>query len=76
MKWLAIKNNYVVNTFIWDGIIEHTYPDPECILKEDVKQNIGIGMWYEESEDVFYMPMTKPKDPNYPKELDYLWENN
>jgi len=73
-KWLAIKNNYVVNAFIWDGITEYTYPDPECVIMEDIEQKIGIGMWYEEPEDVFYMPISKPNDPNYPEELNYIWD--
>jgi uncharacterized protein involved in tellurium resistance len=75
-KWLAIKNNYVVAAFIWDGVAQYTYPDPECTIVEDVEQKIGIGMWYEEAEDVFYMPISKPNDVNYPEELNYLWETN
>ena len=71
-KWLAIKNNYVVNAFLWDGETDYIYPDPECIIIEDVEEKIGIGMYFEESENLFYMPMSKP--PDLPEELNYIWD--
>jgi hypothetical protein len=74
-KWLAIKQNYVVNAFIWDGVSEYKYPDPECIIMEDVDQNIGIGMYYEESEGIFYMPIGK-RPPDIPEELEFLYADN
>lgn len=70
-KWVAIKDNYVINAFIWDGVTEYNYPDPYDLIMEDVDQNIGIGMWYEENENNFYQPIHKPLD--MPKELDYLY---
>jgi len=72
-KWLVIKDNYVINAFIWDGVTEYTYPDAHDLIIEDVAQNVGIGMWYEESEGNFYQPVKKPIDN--PKELDYIYDN-
>lgn len=72
-KWVIIKDNYVINTIIWDGVSDYKYPGPHDHMIEDVEQNIGIGMWYEEAEDNFYMPINKP--PDIPEELEYLWEN-
>lgn len=71
-KWLVIKDNYVINAFIWDGIQEYTYPDPHDLILEDVDQSVGIGMWYEESENNFYQPVNKPND--IPEELNYIYE--
>lgn len=71
-KWLAIRDNYVIAAFIWDGVQKYTYPDPHDLIIEDVEQNIGIGMYYESSEGIFYMPNKMP--PDIPKELNYLWE--
>jgi len=71
-KWVVIKDNYVINAFIWDGVTEYTYPDAHDKIIEDVEQNVGIGMWYEESEGNFYQPISKPAD--LPSELDYIFE--
>lgn len=67
-KYLAIKNNYVINAFLWDGVTEYTYPDPECTVIRDETEMIGIGDWYEESEGIFYRPIGKTP-PDYPTEI-------
>lgn len=71
-KWVAIRNNYVIAAFIWDGVTKYTYPEPHDLIIEDTAQNIGIGMWYEEAEGNFYYPINRP--PDLPEELDYLYE--
>ena len=73
-KWVILKDNYVIAAIIWDGESEYTYPEPHDKMIEDIEQNIGLGMWYEEEEDSFYMPMSKP--PDLPEELNYLWETS
>ena len=69
-KWLIIKDNYVINAIIWDGVTEYQYPDPYDQMIEDVKQNVNIGTWYEESENMFYQPIGIP--PDYPEELSFI----
>jgi hypothetical protein len=66
-KWLIIKDNYVINAIIWDGVTEYQYPDPYDQMIEDVKEYISIEMWYEESENLFYSPIGVPED--WPIEL-------
>jgi hypothetical protein len=70
-KWLAIKDNYVIDAFIWDGVTDFTYPNEHDSIMEDVEQIVGIGSWYEESEGVFYMPVTAP--PDLPQEIQGIW---
>lgn len=71
-KWVVIKDNYVINAFIWDGETPYSYPDAHDLILEDVEQNIGIGMWYEEAENNFYQPVKRPND--IPHELDFIYE--
>jgi hypothetical protein len=66
-KWLIIKDNYVINAIIWDGITPYQYPEPYDRMIEDVEQAINIGMWYEETENLFYNPTGVPID--WPIEL-------
>jgi hypothetical protein len=66
-KWLIIKDNYVINAILWDGITEYQYPDPYDEMMEDIEQNISIGSWYERSKNTFYMPIGIP--PDWPTEL-------
>ena len=66
-KWLIIKDNYVINAIIWDGVTEYEYPDPYDKMIEDVEEYINIGMWYEEAENLFYSPTGVPED--WPIEL-------
>jgi hypothetical protein len=66
-KWLIIKDNYVINTIVWDGVTEYQYPDPHDQMIEDVEEYINIGMWYEEAENLFYSPTGVPED--WPIEL-------
>jgi hypothetical protein len=66
-KWLIIKDNYVINAIIWDGITQYQYPEPYDKMIEDVEQKVNIGMWYEENENIFYNPTGVPID--WPIEL-------
>ncbi len=66
-KWLIIKDNYVINSIIWDGVTEYEYPDPYDKMMEDEEEYVGIGMWYEEPENLFYSPTGVPED--WPIEL-------
>lgn len=67
--YLLIKQGYVINRTI--GIPPTAEGE---IVMEDVDQSIHIGAWYEEAEGVFYMPFTKPDDPNLPEEIQHLWD--
>jgi hypothetical protein len=66
-KWLIIKDNYVINAIIWDGVTEYQYPDPYDQMIEDPEQIVNIGTWYEEAENLFYSPTGVPVD--WPIEL-------
>lgn len=67
MYWLIIKNNYVIAKIVWNGEGQCPYPGPYDKLIQDVEEAIGVGFWYEESENMFYMPAGTP--PDYPQEL-------
>lgn len=71
-KWLVIKDGYVIDVFMWDGETNYTYPHSHDGIVEDVNQSVGIGAWYEESEGVFYMPVTAP--PDLPQEIQGIWD--
>jgi len=64
MRWLILKSNYVIGVIIWDGITPIQYPDEYDSMMQDSSYNIGIGDWYESTENVFYRPLTTP--PDYP----------
>jgi hypothetical protein len=64
MRWLVIKDNYVINAIEWDGVTPYTYPLPHDVLMQDPNELAGIGDWYESAEQVFYRPLTTP--PDYP----------
>ena len=68
MRWLVIKNNYVIDAIVWDGISSYTYPFPHDYLKEDTQEVAGVGDWYESSEDIFYHPLGKTP-PDFPGTL-------
>lgn len=68
--WLIIKNGYVVNKVVWDGVSNWSYPLPHDLIIEDINENIGIGDWYEEDEGIFYRPLSKP--PDFPDELMHI----
>lgn len=72
--FLIIRNNYVINRIVLEDPEGYVYPYPHDSIIEDVDQSIHVGAWYEESEDIFYMPFTKPNDPNLPEELEHIWE--
>ena len=65
--YLIIKDNYVINRVAWGGITNWEYPFPHDLIIEDINCNVGIGDWYEESEGIFYRPLSTP--PDLPEEL-------
>ncbi len=65
-NWLVIKNNYVIDHIVWDGITPYTYSFPHDFLKENIDGMAGIGDWYETSEDIFYRPLGKTP-PDFPE---------
>jgi hypothetical protein len=67
MYWLIIKNNYVIAKIAWNGEGQCPYPGQYDKLIHDKDETIGIGCWYEESENIFYIPTSIP--PDYPQEL-------
>jgi hypothetical protein len=64
-RWLILNSNYVTDVIVWDGITPYNYPYPYDSMIEDTTYNIGIGDWYETSEDVFYRPIGKTP-PDFP----------
>lgn len=73
-KYVALKNDYVVNVFIWDGGSGFAYPDESVDLLEiNPAADIGIGDLYNGVLETFSRPTESPTDVNYPEELDYLW---
>lgn len=40
--YFIIKNNTIINTIVWDGQTEYTYPDPDCTMIPAI-DHIGIG---------------------------------
>jgi hypothetical protein len=61
-KWVIIKSNYVIDAIIWNGIDTYQYPYPYDLMIEDTTLEIGIGDWYETSENIFYRPLKTPPD--------------
>lgn len=73
MIYLIIKNNYVTNRILWDGVqdIKH---DGDLIIPDKL-ENVCIGDWYEEAEDIFYGPRSMPNDDTMPEELNTIYDN-
>jgi len=77
--YFALKNGYIVNSFIWDGVESFSYPDNnvDLLLKyepEEFEDFIpSIGDYWDEDEFEYIKITEKPEDENYPSELDYLW---
>jgi|JI7StandDraft_1071085.scaffolds.fasta_scaffold253918_2 hypothetical protein len=65
--WLVIREGYVINRVIWDGIMPWSYSLPQDLIVEDVNCNVSIGDWYESLEGIFYKPLSTP--PDLPEEL-------
>lgn len=63
-KWAVLKSNYVVDLIMWDGVTPYTHPFPYDTMIEDPDYVVGLGDWYEASENVFYRPLSTP--PDYP----------
>jgi hypothetical protein len=62
MRWLVLKDNYIINNIEWDGVTPYTYPFPHDFLMNGENNPAGIGDWYESSEDIFYRPLKTPPD--------------
>lgn len=62
MRWLVLKDNYVINNIEWDGVTPYTYPFPHDFLMNGEDTLASIGDWYEVSENIFYRPLTTPPD--------------
>ena len=60
--WCVIKNNYVIDYIMWDGVTPYTYPFPHDSIKEDTEGSASIGDWYESLENIFYRPLKTPPD--------------
>ena len=65
MRWLVLKDNYVIDIIEWDGITPYTYPFLHDYLTQDPNDLAGIGDWFETSEDIFYRPIGKTP-PDFP----------
>ena len=47
---------------MWDGVTPYQYPFPYDTMMEDTTYSIGIGDWYEPTENIFYRPLSIPPD--------------
>ena len=65
--YLIIRDNWVVNRFVNDTEFDWGHPLEMGYIIEDVNGSVSIGDWYEESENIFYRPLSIP--PDYPQEL-------
>jgi hypothetical protein len=63
MIYVVIKGNYVIDRILTDET--PAYPHSHDLIIEDIDQNIHIGDWYEEAENIFYRPVTGIP-PDYP----------
>lgn len=61
-NWLIIKQNYVIDRVVWDGVTPWSYPYPHDYMLEDVDDNGSPGDWYEASEGILYRPLKTPPD--------------
>ena len=66
MIQVIIKNNYVIDRIVAES--DFIYPHPHDLMIEDSDAKIYIGDWYEESENIFYRPITG-LPPDLPIEL-------
>lgn len=68
-KHAIIRGGYVVNMVEWDpeAAPGWTYPHPHDKVVQDLDENVAVGDWYEEAEDIFYRPLRTPSD--LPEEL-------
>jgi hypothetical protein len=62
--WCVLKDNWVIDRVLWDGITPWEYPSPYDIIIEDTDESLAIGDWYEQVEGIFYRPLKTP--PDYP----------
>jgi hypothetical protein len=67
MIFVIVKDNYVIDRIVADA--GFAYPYPHDFMIEDVDQNIHIGDWHEQAEDIFYRPVTAipPDSPFQPQ---------
>ena len=57
--WLVLKDNYVIDVVVWDGITPFSYPFPHDAMLP-TSGNLafaGMGDWYEASENILYRPL-------------------
>jgi hypothetical protein len=68
-NYAVIREGYVINLTQWDpeATPNWVYPFPHDSIVLDPNKNAGIGDWYEESEGIFYRPLSVP--PDVPEEL-------
>jgi|Laugresu1bdmlbsd_1035121.scaffolds.fasta_scaffold143084_1 hypothetical protein len=66
MIYVVIKGNYVIDRIVADEA--PNYPHPHDAVVQDVDLNIHIGDWYEDTEDIFYRPVTGVP-PDWPDDL-------
>jgi len=67
-RTLVIKSNYVIDVIMTDPLdTKYEYPHPHDKTVVDNNCNVGPGDWYEESEGIFYRPLSRPTD--LPEEL-------
>lgn len=57
MKYLIIKDNYVINTIEWDGVTPYTYPFDHDLMLWDQSESVAIGDYYDQTDNTFWKPV-------------------
>lgn len=71
--WLVLKDNYVIDRVVWDGITSWTYPFGYSELIEDVSDERGITDIYDPitgTFDKFGKPGAGPVPPELAPHLE------
>lgn len=63
-KYIVLKCNYVIASLVMDenAALTYVYPEPHDAVVHDPEEKIGIGYWFEQSENIFYVPVGIPPD--------------
>lgn len=57
MKYVIIKDNYVINAIVWDGETPYEYPFEHDLMLLDELQSVSIGDYYDQTDGTFWRPV-------------------
>jgi len=73
MRYCVVKENYVINIIIWDGVEPTIYDDDvDITLLAEPDGNVGVGYRYNTSQEIFYLVLNNI-EADLPEELDDLF---